>query len=504
MFSTDVITPDGVFYVNLAKMIKAGDYQRMSRDGFFNLYPFLIVFAQKVFFNWETAGRMVSVVSGSIAVVPLFFIFKRLINVKIALIAVILYIISPRLVQYSADVLRESSFWCFSLIAIWLALTGIFSQKWFYVVFASLFSALSVLLRIEGVSVMIIILLWFCWYYHTGILNRKRFTVNVIVFIVSAPLIFSPALLLVKHTLGEWNLGLAGTKIPYLITHDANKTFNEHTDIIKETSEQFQSFIEISERHRYITFVVETFYKFSRSFNVVFVFLLLFGLFLRRSTPYSKNEIPFLIWFAVSFFTSFAYLAKTYYISTRHGLIMVFPALVWAGIGFYEFRDFLFNRLKKNIIMQRYAQHLTFFLFVVLISVMLPQTLSTSKDKVELKRAGLYLKKMGYSSTRFSGDPRLIRTVFYADSEFVYIPDKLSLDDVSRFISNNNIKYIIIDKRITQTVPDSIKEMLNSKMFEKISLPQLDTFREYSISVYKMNHRQDKQFENRRQLENNS
>jgi hypothetical protein len=309
----------------------------------------------------------------------------------------------------------------------------------------------------------------------------------LVVYIIAMPLIFSPSLFFIKNKLGRWEIGLAGTKISYLITHNTEKIVEATPNVFNNTPEQFRSFLEISKRHQYLTFTAEVIYKFVRSFNVVFFVLFLFGVFRRRVTAYSKEEVPLVIWFAVFFLTSFSYLAKTYYLSTRHGLLMGIPALVWAGIGFYEARDICYNWVVKRKSLLNYSKYTTLFLLLIIFSVILPKTLSSSdNDKIELKRAGLYLKNMGYSESKFTGDPRLLRITFYTGTEFVIIPDGLTFQETMRFIKEKQVKYIMFDERTMDTFPRNLKENLNSVFFEKVYLPQLETLKEYSVKVYKV------------------
>ncbi|MCX5803000.1 MAG: glycosyltransferase family 39 protein [Proteobacteria bacterium] len=487
VFTASVIAPDGIFYVNIAKMINAGSLQKISEFGFFSLYPFLIVIAQKIFHNWEIAGRMVSAVLGSLAVIPLFLITKKLINMKIALIAGIFYIISPRLVEYSTNVLRESSYWFFSITALWLALKGLSSRKLIFVVLASLFTGLAMFTRMEGVSIFLIILLWIFWYYHEGDFGLKRLIIFLLVFIVSMPIIFSSPLLFFKNRLGSWEIGHVGTKLPFLIMNSTEHTLEVKPDILDRTTVQFRSFLDISKRHKYITFISEIIYKFIKSFNVVFFILLLFGVFRRRSIPYSRREIPILIWFTILFLSSFFYVAKTNYFGTRHGLLMGIPALVWAGIGFYELRDIFYNWVMKRKSLLNYSKYMTIFLLMVVFIVILPKTLSCSGvDKIELKEAGVYLKEMGYSKARFAGEPILHRVLFYADSEFIPLPQGMTFEEVIRFLKENQTRLLIVDKRTVDTFLDNFNGNVNPFVLEKVQLPKLDQFKEYSIVVYRL------------------
>ena len=115
------------------------------------------------------------------------------------------------------------------------------------------------------------------------------------------------------------------------------KRFNQNWS--DKSSEGNKGYIGLSGIHRYGTFFVEVLYKFFKSFNVLLFFLFLCGIYKRKLIPYSQSDTMLLIWISVVFLGLCSYLIKVDYLGTRHGLLMVFPALAWAGIGFFEIRE---------------------------------------------------------------------------------------------------------------------------------------------------------------------
>jgi hypothetical protein len=124
---------------------------------------------------------------------------------------------------------------------------------------------------------------------------------------------------------------------------------------------------------------------------------------------------------------------------------------------------------------------------MVVFIVILPKTLSCSGvDKIELKEAGVYLKEMGYSKARFAGEPILHRVLFYADSEFIPLPQGMTFEEVIRFLKENQTRLLIVDKRTVDTFLDNFNGNVNPFVLEKVQLPKLDQFKEYSIVVYRL------------------
>ena len=85
-----------------------------------------------------------------------------------------------------------------------------------------------------------------------------------------------------------------------------------------------------------------------------------------------------------------------------------FPALAWAGTGFFEIRERIRKWFGGMKLFQRYARFDTLFLIILILIVLVPQTVfSLRDDKVELKKAGIVLKNMGFSNTMFIVQPTL-------------------------------------------------------------------------------------------------
>jgi 4-amino-4-deoxy-L-arabinose transferase-like glycosyltransferase len=489
VISAKIITPDGVNYIEAAKLIASGNLREVSTFSFFNLYPFLIVAFHKVFNNWETAGRLVSVFFGSIAIIPFFLLIKEFMNNRIAIVASLFFIISPRLIEYSSDVLREPVFWFFSIMSLYCAWRAISNKKWVFLILAALSVELAAFTRFEGVALLLIILFWIVWYCFDGGINFKKMILMVFIFIISFPIIAFPFLFALKKNLGKWELGLLGEKLPGLILmNDADKNLELIPELTNQTSYHFKAFMDMSKRHQYIVYFSEVIYKFIRSFHVVFFVLLLFGVIKRQYIPYNKGEIPFFIWVFVFFLTAYAYTAKTFYLSTRHGLLIGIPAFMWASIGFFELRERAVHLLsKKSKAALTVSKHATGLLLLIIFIIVLPNALASSGgDKIEIKKAGIYLKELGYSKAKFIGEQSLCRVAFYADVEFAAVPAKIDPETFKLFIKKSKANYLMVDEKTVDTYMPGFREILNAAKLERIDLPQFGNFKEYSIAVYKI------------------
>ena len=483
--NAQIIAQDGILYIEVAKNILAGNFQAVSGYGFISLYSFLIALFQMIFHNWELSGKMVSVVFGSLTIIPLFLFIKGIFNLKVAVVSALFYMVHPRFVEYASDVLREPTYWFFSVLAIWLAWVGISRKKYLVFVLASLSTGLAMFTRSEGMLIWIIVILWIVWLFVKESKQRKRTLVYMAIYIFSLPLLMAPFLFILKENTHKWELGHPVEKIVQLIHGNDNKEI--HTTLSDKSSEGNNESIEVSEIHRYGTSFLDVFYKFIKSFNVLLFLLFLCGIYRRRLIPYSQSDVLLLIWISVVFLGLYSYLIKVDYLGTRHGLLMAFPAIAWAGVGFFEIRERIRKWFGNRKMFQRYARIDTLLLLILILIVLVPQTVfSLRNDKVELKKAGVELQRLGFSKTVFIVQPTLNRIAFYADAESVLLPDKIDNSTIKSLAMEHHATLLIIDeKTIDDYVPD-MRKIIGQPMLEKLTIPEMDHYREYSFSIYRI------------------
>ncbi len=481
--TADVITPDGLLYIKIARLIGAGNWKAVYEDGFYSTYPFIILLFQKVFHDWETAGRMASAVLGSLAVLPFYFLLRRIFDVKIAVVASVFFILSPRIVQYSSDVLREPLFWCCSLASLWAAWRGIEGRKWIFIVLASLFAGLASFTRTEGLALIPIIILWMAW----TLLYRERKVLwclgLLVVFLVSFPAIFMAPLHFVKSKTGQWEFGQIGTKIPDLLEKSHRAT---SADAAKASREGKSLFARVA-NNRYVSSLWETSCKYFRSFHVVLIVLLFFGMVRRKVIPYTEKEILFVIWFCVYLLLTLSYAFKVSYVSTRHGLLMGIPSLLWVSIGFWELSSRVERLSAKRGWNPKLTHHVGVWLLVLVCLSIIPKTLqSADRGKMELKTAGVYLKRAGYSEETFVVEPRINRLTFYKGGDFINIPPGIDHSALGPFLKTSGASFLVVDERTIDECVRGFRDHAADLGLERVDLPEFRDYKEYSFAVYRI------------------
>lgn len=119
--SEDVVTPDGVYYATLGKNLISGNLKEGLSTYWPPLYPLLIGFSSLVFKHLEFAARFVSLLAGSLLVIPAYLLIRRLSGKEAASIGIFLITFYPPLMHYSTLVLTESTY---TLIFVSALLSG--------------------------------------------------------------------------------------------------------------------------------------------------------------------------------------------------------------------------------------------------------------------------------------------------------------------------------------------------------------------------------------------
>ncbi len=477
-----IISNDSVFYIMVAKSIESGHQYHSSDLSFFSIYPFFLVIMFKCVNNWELAGRLLSLGFGTLAVVPLFLLFSRMLSRKIALIAAILYIIGPRFMEYSTDILREPTFWCISLCALWCALKGIDEKKLPYLLLSSLITVLSFGIRIEGIGIFLVIVSWII--FNKNRLSAKETAGYILIISFYGPAIVFLSCFILNFQLSSEIIKMAWDNKLFPLLQGV-KSSGVITDNLNSISLYTRSLLELARDHKYFLFSVEIIFKTFKSITLLPTIFLLAGFFLRRIIPFSRREGYLIIWIAVFFIVSIFYMRGTHYFSTRHGLLLGIPALPWMAIGFLElgnaFRILVgrhLNRLPK----------LAPILMFLLLAIVLGQAFITGRpdDKIDLKMTGLELKNKGYAKSKMYIQQGLQRLAFYADSDSIVMPDNIKARDIPELMKDVKATILVVDLDSINSLIPKFQSDLQLSKFDRIPAAMKSRKSHYTLIIYKL------------------
>jgi len=157
------------------------------------------------------------------------------------------------------------------------------------------------------------------------------------------------------------------------------------------------------------------------------------------------SDLYLLSAFLILMITSIFYTFRIFYFSTRHGLTLVLPLLFFAAHGPNFLAGMLskgFNRITSGWTFTK--ENLPYMVTVFLILLFLVQGLSgRGREKVNIKEAGIWLKKKGYQSSMIVGPKKLMRIAFYADGTFLEMADSWEKAVVT--IQEKKVRLIVTD-----------------------------------------------------------
>lgn len=191
-WGTGTIESEGAEYARIAENLRNGfGFVGLVSSGpevLFNpLFPFLIAVTSFVTHNYEVAGRVVSLVLGSLTPLPVFGVALRLFNRRVALIAAALTVLHPLLVYLSFMVYSEGPYSAIFLTAMYLGVRALDESSIKLWLSMGAAFGLAYLLRTEAVAAFVISLLFTLFANHGDFsLKAKRAVLAVAAFLALA------------------------------------------------------------------------------------------------------------------------------------------------------------------------------------------------------------------------------------------------------------------------------------------------------------------------------
>jgi hypothetical protein len=162
---------DGEIYIAAAMKFAEG----MFREGLaiypMPVYPLLIALTHTVLPDWVLAGRLISLISMILLVIPMHLLTKDLFSARAAFWSCIVFILLPESLAHSNSVLRDPSFYVLFISAVYFAQRAMHSGQFKHLLLCALFGSLSTFFRVEG---LILFPVFFCFLIGAAVFNAKE------------------------------------------------------------------------------------------------------------------------------------------------------------------------------------------------------------------------------------------------------------------------------------------------------------------------------------------
>lgn len=156
-----VINPDGVIYIYQAKAIASDQWNLLNQCQlpYVSLYPILIALGHLLTPSWTMSAQLVSLWSGMGMLAVLYPLLRYFFAPSVSALTTLLFALTPLLVRYSVDAMRDASFWFFFMSAM---LTFVMHSKQLHsprrsiilLLASSFFMILAAWSRIEGLVLL--------------------------------------------------------------------------------------------------------------------------------------------------------------------------------------------------------------------------------------------------------------------------------------------------------------------------------------------------------------
>lgn len=155
---TAVINPDGAIYIHQARAIYYGLYDSLTTCGMYYVssYPIFIAGAFAVLADWVIAAKSVSLIFGTMTLVPLYFLLKRFFDESIGLLVLLIFALIPVLIDRSVDVVKGPVFWFFSVYGLYLFVRQIDNKNNLYLLLSSVSFLMATWARVEGILFVVV------------------------------------------------------------------------------------------------------------------------------------------------------------------------------------------------------------------------------------------------------------------------------------------------------------------------------------------------------------
>jgi len=201
------IDPDGTVYLSAANDFLKGDFLKAFSNVFPPFYPFLTALLSPLAGDVELAGRIVSLIFGTLTLLPVYYLGRRLFGEKITIFSIFLLIFHPYLAEFSGSVLSESVYTFLVALGVLVGWKGLDSKSWSLMFLLGILLGLAYLTRPEGLGFVALFLLWI--FFSEGLRFWQGFRIKwfmALSLVVGISIFAIPYILFLHQVTGKWIL----------------------------------------------------------------------------------------------------------------------------------------------------------------------------------------------------------------------------------------------------------------------------------------------------------
>lgn len=504
-----VITPDGVYYAMLGRNLVSGNLKEGLSVYWPPLYPLLVGLSSLIFQDLEFSGRFVSVLAGSLLVIPVYLWTRNSYGKDAAYLGVFLTIVYPLLTYCSTLLLTESTYMFLFMAGIMTGWSAVSKGNRGAFLLTGLIFGLCYLTKPEAIGYMgLMIIITLITKLFSNQLQFKRILYNVLILLLGFIVLSLPYILYLHQETGRWTIsGKLFAHLPtsqtdwrsrwWSLSKDGQGTLADRLyagnlfrgDLSYNSEPPPTQIPDLSNTITRSIKALKSEYELMTPQILPPFFILLIALGLFRTTwskERAKKEI-YLLLFLISTLTGYAVM-----VANVRFLVPLLPIFIcWASKGIVEIEDWLIETIKNrsgNFLLSN-RKLLRMLTITVLLLSLLPRITEPMraekwKQPYELKQVAGWIKDhSGLSPLIMSTSPLI---AFYSEGRHIYLPDE-EYSVVLEYAKRKKVDYIIIDNRSVSERP-----RLNFLLDEQGQHPRLklvyryDEITDYKVFVFKL------------------
>ncbi|MFO8166160.1 MAG: glycosyltransferase family 39 protein [Desulfatiglandales bacterium] len=445
---TPIINPDGTLYIQQAKAIYYGLNNMLTACfPYLSIYPIFIVGSFKIFGDWIVAAKTVSLIFGSLSLIPLYLMLRRFFDETIASFSLLIFALNPAFIDVCGKVVRGPIYWFFSLFGLYLFILHIERKKSLYLILSTFVLFIAAWARIEAILYIIMS------FVYMVVISKEKKLQNSFFFLLPVILIF--AILII------YNIPVMELFAPQRITNKISTALANYQTLRANLGEIIDQrpigispyFLPKVKNLLWFIAIGALFVQIIRAFFLPFFLIFVLGI---GGLGGRIKRDPRLLYLVI---VSIAALAVLYIqtldqwaIVNRHISLFLFPSFVLIGFGLEKIIYLFKTRFQ-------FSQSVVYAIICLLIfSIALPKNLKRSEDdKILFKEIGEFISNHSENKGEIliAGSFKRIRLIhFYANLNYPNAPcfniNSIFTDKNKgsmRFLKKNAFHYFIWDEK---------------------------------------------------------
>jgi hypothetical protein len=332
---TLMMNNDGPVYIHQARAVYHGLWDSIgncSGVDYLTLYTILIAAVYPVTGDWMNAAMAVNLVFGTLMIIPLYLFLCRFLDEKTSFLTTFIFVMLPLFVIQSVNVIRDPSFWFFSILGLYLLVYDDERKTPFVLIFSSISFLVGTATRIEG----LVFIIGGCLYTLTVFKGRKLKAMFLFLSPVFLAILCFVIVQFIRHPDNFYWYQFQGIHSTLTRTFERYRYLETSLTrlIVSAPDRYIKEFIISSRTLIWFTALGTIINSALEAFFYIYFLLLLWGLAGLKERMRADNRIlPLIITAVVSLMVLYCYCLNTWSMENRRLAIVILPITVIVGFG---------------------------------------------------------------------------------------------------------------------------------------------------------------------------